>query len=232
MRGFFPRTEERETATRPAAPGASERDRSRPKPRERASNPRAPLGGAKASGDGAARRSMVRDDPVPFGPGGRPPERRLGPPVASLDALVGKRNTRPTILVSLLTLATAIACSRERAPEPAGTGPPPLVADAPLSGIRTPAPPPTGEEAFLRFCAGCHGDDGRGFGRYAPSSLEPRPTPLHASGGAIAARTDADVARSIAEGRHAGDRSLCPPWGETLAKATIDAIVAHIRRLP
>lgn len=108
---------------------------------------------------------------------------------------------------------------------------PVLAADSPRSGFRTGGAPTgaaLGAALFARNCAGCHGDDGTGGGRYWGSTLEPAPPSLVA-GGAAAARSDDDLAAAIANGRHAGAASLCPPWGETLTPGEIRAVVAHLR---
>jgi mono/diheme cytochrome c family protein len=115
------------------------------------------------------------------------------------------------------------------APAPAPAGPPVLAADRPTSGFRAPAAPATGAQIFALYCAGCHGDDGTGGGRYWNTTLEPVPPSLVA-GSPLLTRTDAEIADSIAKGRHAGDRSLCPPWGRTLSPREIDAIVKHLRQ--
>jgi mono/diheme cytochrome c family protein len=91
-----------------------------------------------------------------------------------------------------------------------------------------------GQEAFLAYCAVCHGDRGAGDGEMA--------APLRQSGVIVAHLDDEERARQlgrdavrkvIAEGgAHTGRSNLMPGWGERLSETTIDDILAHVLTLP
>ena len=80
-----------------------------------------------------------------------------------------------------------------------------------------------GRHLFLRYCATCHGDEGRGDGQNA-SNLNPPPPDLTSSNG----RDAALLRKVIAEGSAAAGRSpLSPPWGRSLSRQKIDYLVAY-----
>ena len=85
-----------------------------------------------------------------------------------------------------------------------------------------------GKQVFIRYCATCHGDEGKGDGQNA-SNLVPPPPDLTASRGA------ADLGylrRVIAEGSAAVGRSpLSPPWGRTLSPQQIEYVALYCRAL-
>jgi mono/diheme cytochrome c family protein len=91
-----------------------------------------------------------------------------------------------------------------------------------------------GQEAFLAYCAVCHGDRGAGDGEMA--------APLRESGVIVAHLDDEarwkqlgrdGVRRVIAEGgAHTGRSNLMPGWGEKLDAATIDVITDYLLTLP
>jgi mono/diheme cytochrome c family protein len=85
-----------------------------------------------------------------------------------------------------------------------------------------------GKALFARYCATCHGDEGRGDGQNA-SNLTPPPPDLtvasHVADSAL-------LAKVIAEGSAAVGRSaLSPPWGRNLSAQEIDDLVAYCRTL-
>jgi mono/diheme cytochrome c family protein len=85
-----------------------------------------------------------------------------------------------------------------------------------------------GRQVFARYCATCHGDQGKGDGQNA-SNLNPPPPDLTAS------KNLADAAylrRVIAEGSAAVGRSpLSPPWGRTLSAQEIEYVSQYCRAL-
>ena len=85
-----------------------------------------------------------------------------------------------------------------------------------------------GKYLFLRYCATCHGDDGRGDGQNA-STLNPPPPDM------TAAKTSRDaplLRKVITEGSAAvGRSSLSPPWGRRLTRQEIDYLVAYCQSL-
>jgi len=85
-----------------------------------------------------------------------------------------------------------------------------------------------GRRVFARYCATCHGDEGKGDGQNA-SNLNPPPPDLTASPNLADA---AYVRRVVSEGSAAAGRSpLSPPWGRTLSPQQIDYVVLYCRAL-
>ena len=85
-----------------------------------------------------------------------------------------------------------------------------------------------GKQVFARYCATCHGDEGKGDGQNA-SNLKPPPPDLTASPNLADA---AYVRRVIAEGSAAAGRSaLSPPWGRTLSPQQIEYVALYCRAL-
>ena len=91
-----------------------------------------------------------------------------------------------------------------------------------------------GQEAFLGYCAVCHGDRGAGDGEMA--------APLRESGVTVARLDDeargrqlgrAGLRKVIAEGgAHTGRSNLMPSWGERLDDPMIDDLTAYVSSLP
>jgi len=122
-----------------------------------------------------------------------------------------------------------LSCGRQQAPSgeatPAGTAatPPPVIVNV------------RGEQAFLAYCAMCHGERGAGDG--------PLSEDLRKQNAAIPARLS-DAARLAELGRggvlavvekggaHTGRSNLMPAWGEKLEPALIDSIVDYVMALP
>jgi mono/diheme cytochrome c family protein len=134
--------------------------------------------------------------------------------------------TSPKPLGAMVALAALAAC---RGPAPA----PP--ADPMLEAIRAEEKEAgltyaegQGKQVFARYCATCHGDEGKGDGQNA-SNLDPSPPDLTTS------RNLADTAylhRVIAEGSAAAGRSpLSPPWGRTLSAQQIEYVALYCRAL-
>ena len=85
-----------------------------------------------------------------------------------------------------------------------------------------------GRQLFTRYCATCHGDEGKGDGQNA-SNLQPAPPDLTVSKNLA---DTAYVRRVIAEGSAAAGRSpLSPPWGRTLSTQEIEYVTHYCRAL-
>lgn len=85
-----------------------------------------------------------------------------------------------------------------------------------------------GKQVFTRYCATCHGDEGKGDGQNA-SNLNPAPPDLTVSKNLA---DTAYVRRVIAEGSAAAGRSpLSPPWGRTLSDQDIEYVTRYCRAL-
>ena len=127
--------------------------------------------------------------------------------------------TAQRALVLLLVVLATTSCRR------AATAPP---ADPMLEAIRAEEKEANltysegqGKQVFARYCATCHGDEGKGDGQNA-SNLNPPPPDLTTSPNIADA---AYVRRVIAEGSAAAGRSpLSPPWGRTLSPQQIDYV--------
>jgi mono/diheme cytochrome c family protein len=112
-----------------------------------------------------------------------------------------------------------------------GTGP--AVPESPRSTAPAPAaaaPPADGASLYGRYCAACHGPDGRGDGPNA-ENLPVRPAAL-AAAAAMSGRPDDALFDTIFAGGLVMNRSnFMPPFGRTLAPVQIRALVRHIRAL-
>lgn len=88
-----------------------------------------------------------------------------------------------------------------------------------------------GEALYRRYCAVCHGADGRGDGPNAPFLEEDRPRDLTDSR-YLGGLSDEHLDRVIRDGGQAvrGSRFM-PPWGRTLAPSQIQALIVYIRTL-
>lgn len=80
----------------------------------------------------------------------------------------------------------------------------------------------TPREQFSSMCARCHGQDGSGTGPSAGGGLAPRNFNDKAF---QAARSDAELERSIREGKAPG----MPPFGGTLSESEIKGLVQVVR---
>jgi mono/diheme cytochrome c family protein len=89
-----------------------------------------------------------------------------------------------------------------------------------------------GRIIYLEHCAPCHGDTGKGDGKYYASSLEPKPRDFTNSGFMKQVK-DEYLIEVIEKGTAAfGKSPYCPPWGETLKEEEkISNIVAFLRTL-
>ena len=91
--------------------------------------------------------------------------------------------------------------------------------------------PQRGGVLYRRYCAVCHGPEGRGDGPNAAFLEDDRPRDLTDSK-YIGGLSDEHLARVIADGGQAiqGSRFM-PPWGRTLTADQIRHLVAHVRGL-
>jgi mono/diheme cytochrome c family protein len=88
-----------------------------------------------------------------------------------------------------------------------------------------------GGRLFGHYCAPCHGESGRGDGRYYASGLEPLPADL-TNPELAKAQSDAALSQAISEGSAGrGKSNLCPGWGATLTPTEIAYLVRYIRHL-
>jgi cytochrome c553 len=83
---------------------------------------------------------------------------------------------------------------------------------------------------YLKYCAACHGETGRGEGFNA--AFLPTPPTAHADAAHMSARPD----DALFDGIHAGGFILnkshrMPPWGQTLTAREIRELVGYLRTL-
>jgi len=85
-----------------------------------------------------------------------------------------------------------------------------------------------GKRLFVHYCATCHGDSGKGDGQNA-YNLDPAPPDF----GTSLKQHPQSYWRQIMEGGSAavGRSPLCPPWGRSLSRAEIDAIMEYLQAL-
>ena len=82
-----------------------------------------------------------------------------------------------------------------------------------------------GKKLYNQYCVICHGEEGRGDG-FNAFNLNPRPADMNE---VCKERGDGYIIRVITDGTKAvGKSSLCPPYGRTIRKEDINAIVAYI----
>jgi mono/diheme cytochrome c family protein len=164
----------------------------------------------------------------------------IGPDLSAVGARLSRdaieamitdpQGTRPGSLmprvpmpVSTRLLITAYLAERREATAGAPRQPP------------SPARPPAGETrspepAYARHCAACHGDQGRGDGWNA-AALAVRPATL-ADAARMSALSDDRLFDTIHAGGYVMNRSpFMPPFGLTLTREEIRALVRHIRTL-
>jgi mono/diheme cytochrome c family protein len=95
------------------------------------------------------------------------------------------------------------------------------------SSLATPLLPTLeeGRAIYERYCADCHGPEGRGDGKQA-ISLSPRPGNLVSA--QTSAKSDQDLLKIIANGR---PRTAMTGWNERLSEDEQRAVLAYIRSL-
>lgn len=87
-----------------------------------------------------------------------------------------------------------------------------------------------GERLYRRYCAYCHGVEGRAEG-YNAKYLPGAPTAF-SNEAYLSQRPDDTLFDGIFSGGYILNRSaMMPPWGKTLSIADIQALVTHLRRL-
>ena len=87
-----------------------------------------------------------------------------------------------------------------------------------------------GKKLYSSYCAGCHGEKGKGDG-VAARSLPAKPTD-HTNGKTMNAFSDKYLGDIIAKGGSAvGKSAFMPAWGNQLKEGQIQALVTYIRSL-
>jgi mono/diheme cytochrome c family protein len=134
--------------------------------------------------------------------------------------------TARNLAFKLLVMLATASCRRTAPPPPADPMLEAIRAEEKEAGLTYSEG--QGRQVFARYCATCHGDQGKGDGQNA-SNLNPPPPDLTTS------KNLADAAylrRVIAEGSAAVGRSpLSPPWGRTLSAQEIEYVSQYCRAL-
>lgn len=78
---------------------------------------------------------------------------------------------------------------------------------------------------FEKYCAGCHGKDGKGDTKLG-QKLEARD---YSDPKVQATLKEAEMFKAIKEGLKKGDKVLMKPYSDKLTDAQIKALVAHIK---
>lgn len=137
-------------------------------------------------------------------------------------ALPGTIMPRVPLAAATVDLIAGYLLLQERTPPP-----PSSPSRPPVSGPATDSSAPA---LYARHCAACHGARGDGDGDNAPY-LPVRPT-AHSSADYMSARSDDALYDAIAVGGYIMGRSnRMPPYGETLSREQIRALVRHLRTL-
>jgi cbb3-type cytochrome c oxidase subunit III len=92
-----------------------------------------------------------------------------------------------------------------------------------------------GEQAFLAYCAMCHGERGAGDGPLAAELKQQNVTvPAHLNDRARLEQIGRSGVVAVVEkgGAHTGRSNLMPAWGEQLEPALIDSIADYVMALP
>lgn len=88
-----------------------------------------------------------------------------------------------------------------------------------------------GGRLYTHYCQPCHGESGRGDGRFYASALEPTPPDFTASA-FWSSHTERQLQDTIVRGSASvGKSDLCPPWGKTFLSSEVGYLIAYIKQL-
>lgn len=88
-----------------------------------------------------------------------------------------------------------------------------------------------GEQLFKFYCAQCHGLQGKGDGPNITEGFPVEPRNFTKTD-EMNKLSDADIRNVIQDGGPSASKSpMMPPWGKSLAKDDVDALIKHLRVL-
>jgi mono/diheme cytochrome c family protein len=97
------------------------------------------------------------------------------------------------------------------------------------TGVRGPESPDYGRWLYTTNCVGCHGYDGKGKGWLAWTMFVKAPPPDFTNAKRMAAKTDEEFYRSIAEGMRRGHQRTMRGFSSSLSAEDIRLTVAYVR---
>lgn len=97
------------------------------------------------------------------------------------------------------------------------------------TGVRGPESPNYGRWLYATNCVGCHGYDGKGKGWLAWTMFVKVPPPDFTDAAQMAAKTDAELYHSIAEGMRQGHQRTMRGFASSLSQEDIRRTVAYVR---
>lgn len=76
---------------------------------------------------------------------------------------------------------------------------------------------------YRHFCAHCHGEEGKGDGRFWASELSPPPADL-------TVQSDKQYVIAVIRGGSVahGRSNLCPPWDRTISSANVERLAQYV----
>jgi len=87
------------------------------------------------------------------------------------------------------------------------------------------------DKVYKFYCAQCHGLTGKGDGPNVTKDFPVSPRNF-TSAVEMNKLSDADIRNVIVEGGPVANKSpIMPPWGKTLVKDEVDALVKHLRNI-
>ena len=149
---------------------------------------------------------------------------------------MGKTRLLITALGMLAALGSIEACQKKSpAPAPAATATPAeSTASAPAVAVTATPAELRGEQAFLAYCAMCHGADGSGDGNLSGQLRGAGAMVAHLDDAARIAKLGRDGVKNVIVkgGAHTGRSNLMPAWGEELEPGLIEDITSFVMTLP
>lgn len=130
--------------------------------------------------------------------------------------------------VLLSGLVTFVVSCQKRAEEPATTAVTSTLDSASMATIDP------GQEAYLQYCAMCHGQWGGGDGPVAAELRQGGAAPAALNDRERMSRLTRDQVIEVIRrgGAHTGRSNLMPPWADKLDHGTIERIAAFVQLLP